>query len=182
MAWHDAANLRNLDAPVPQGDRVKNCFPHPHPCNLPTVPSTIVGVAVADGRPTHPRVIAPVPLTGFTSSAQPALVARLRYMTTDSLSINAEVVAKSSTAFARNAKCQRLAIFRRSPRQAGPHLNEHLDPRHAKHNRQPLGWRGQRADLFPQHREKKALNMVPGVGLRLAQRHLCTLIRSVICR
>jgi hypothetical protein len=57
---------------------------------------------------------------------------------------------------------QRVAIFRRPPRQAGPHLNERLDPRHIKHDHQPLMLRGQRSDLFPQHREKKALNVVPG--------------------
>jgi len=49
------------------------------------------------------------------------------------------------------------------PRQAGPHLNERLDPRHIKHDHQPLMLRGQRSNLFPQHREKKALNVVPGV-------------------
>jgi hypothetical protein len=53
-----------------------------------------------------------------------------------------------------------MAIFRRSPRQAGVHLNERLDPRHIEHDDKPLVLRGQRPDLFPQHREKKALNMI----------------------
>jgi hypothetical protein len=56
-----------------------------------------------------------------------------------------------------------MAIFRRSPRQAGVHLNERLDPRHIEHDDKPLVLRGQQPDLFPQYREKKALNMIPAV-------------------
>ena len=43
-----------------------------------------------------------------------------------------------------------MAIFRRPPRQASPHLNEGLDPRHIKHDDKPLMLRGQRSNLFPQ--------------------------------
>jgi hypothetical protein len=42
--------------------------------------------------------------------------------------------------------------------------------------------RGQRPDLFPQNREKKALNVIPGVCLRLAQSHVRILIGKVIRR
>jgi hypothetical protein len=77
-------------------------------------------------------------------------------------------VAKSSTGqvehgFRDKGARQRMAIFRRSPRQAGGHLNERLDPRHIEHEDKPLALRGQRPDLFPQHRKKKALNMIPAV-------------------
>jgi hypothetical protein len=56
-----------------------------------------------------------------------------------------------------------MSVFERTPRQSRPHLHERLDPGDIQNNNEPLVLRGQRPDLFPQHREKKALNVIPGV-------------------
>jgi hypothetical protein len=58
---------------------------------------------------------------------------------------------------------QRMAVFQRTPRQARPHLHERLDPGDIEDNNKSLVRSSQLPDLFPQHREKKALNVIPGV-------------------
>ena len=57
-----------------------------------------------------------------------------------------------------------MTIFSRPPRQARTQSNAGLDPRHFEHDHEPLVLRGQRPDLLAQHREKKTLNVVLGVG------------------
>jgi hypothetical protein len=58
---------------------------------------------------------------------------------------------------------QRMPVFQRTPRQARPHLDQRLDASHIENGHEPLVRSGQRPDLLAQHREKKALNVIPGV-------------------
>jgi hypothetical protein len=58
---------------------------------------------------------------------------------------------------------QRVPILERTTRQARPCPHERLDAGDLKHDHQPLVLRRERPCLFPQHREKKPLNVIPGV-------------------
>ena len=44
------------------------CFLRPHPCKAGVTESASVADAVADGRPTHPRALKPVPQRGALSA------------------------------------------------------------------------------------------------------------------
>jgi hypothetical protein len=56
-----------------------------------------------------------------------------------------------------------VSILERTSRQARPCPNERLNAGDLKHDHQPLVLRREWAYLFPQHREKESLNVIPGV-------------------
>ena len=58
---------------------------------------------------------------------------------------------------------QSVPILERTSRQARPCPNERLNAGDLKHDHQPLVLRRERPCLFPQHREKESLNVIPGV-------------------
>ena len=58
---------------------------------------------------------------------------------------------------------QRMPILEGTPRQPMPHDHERLDARNFQHDHQPLVLRRERPGLFPKYREKKTLNVIPGV-------------------
>ena len=73
------------------------------------------------------------------------------------------VGCKREHGFRHEGAGDRMAILRRTTGQSRPHVDETLDADHLKHDDKPLLLVGQRADLLPQHRKKKTLNVVPGV-------------------
>jgi hypothetical protein len=57
-----------------------------------------------------------------------------------------------------------MAVCRRPPWQQRPHLHKGLDARDIQNCHEPLMLRSERSNFFPQHREKKTLNVSPRAG------------------
>ena len=79
-----------------------------------------------------------------------------------SRSMSAKVVGRFSTAFATNARARAWRSAGGRPGNPGQgHLHKGLNARDIQHCHEPLMLRSERPNFFPQHREKKTLNVDP---------------------